>query len=160
MSLEMFNEIIPYVGIGPIKLGMTLEEVRTIIKAQKMKFDQWIDPNEWCEPSIPWTLIRIEKAITMVFVKGILFEIGLEESYIGSLPNGIHIGMPMSEVEKMEPNLKYNEDDEEFESPNGYWIGDEIASGKVVSITIFLPDVELDSDEFFKYEWLEKYLQK
>ena len=160
MNLEFFDEVTPYVGVGPIKLGMTLEEVRTIIKAQKIKFDQWIDPHKNCTPEIPWTFIRIDKAILLVFVKDILFEIYVEEPYKGSLPNGISIGMPMAEAEKIDTQLEYNDDEEDYESPNGYWLGDEIESGKVVSITIYLPDVELDDDEFFKYEWLEKYLQK
>ena len=34
----------------------------------------------------------------------------------------------------------------------------EIETGLICSITVFLPEVE--SDDFFEYEWLEKYLNK
>lgn len=159
MIFDMNKNIIPYEGIGEIKLGMRLDEVRGYLKTNHIKFDQWIESNEGFEPEIPWVNIRIRNSITLTFVKDILFEILLQNEYKGALPNGIKIDMEMNEVEQIEPSLKYDDDDEIFVSDNGYWIGDEIELGKVVSITIFLPDVELDDDEFWKYEWLEKYFE-
>jgi len=158
MIFEMNDNIIPYEGIGEIKLGMRLDDIREYLKSNQIKFDQWIESNEGYEPEIPWVNIRIKNSITLTFVKNILFEILLQNEYKGALPNGTQIDMEMNEVEQIEPSLKYDDDDEIFVSDNGYWIGDEIESGKVVSITIFLPDVELEDDEFWKYEWLEKYL--
>lgn len=159
MIFDMNNRIIPYEGIGELKLGMRLEDIRRYLKNNQIKFDQWIESNEGFEPEIPWVNIRIRNSITLTFVKDILFEILLQNEYKGALPNGIKIDMEMNEVEQIEPSLKYDDDDEIFVSDNGYWIGDEIELGKVVSITIFLPDVELDDDEFWKYEWLEKYFE-
>ena len=158
MVFDMNSKIIPYEGIGEIKLGMKLEDVREYLKNNQIKFDQWIESNKGFEPEIPWVNIKINNSVTLTFVENILFEILLQNEYIGVLPNGIHIGMEMKEAEKIEPSLRYDDDDEIFVSGNGYWIGDEIESGKVVSITVFLPDVELDDDEFWKYEWLAKYM--
>ena len=125
--------------------------IEIITKRKRNAFDQWIESNEGYEPEIPWVNIRIKNSITLTFVKNILFEILLQNEYKGALPNGTQIDMEMNEVEQIEPSLKYDDDDEIFVSDSGYWIGDEIESGKVVSITIFLPDVELEDDEFWKY---------
>ena len=64
--------------------------------------------------------------------------------------------MKMSEAEQLDPTLQYNDDDEDFISNEGYWIDDEFESGLICAITIFIP--ELDSEDFFKYEWVEKYM--
>ena len=61
----------------------------------------------------------------------------------------------MSELEEIDKSLKYNEDDEDFVSKNGYWIEDDLDTGKICSITIFLPEV--DSEDFFKYERIDNY---
>ena len=45
--------------------------------------------------------------------------------------------MKMSELEEIDKSLKYNEDDEDFVSKNGYWIEDDLDTGKICSITIF-----------------------
>lgn len=154
-----YNEkIIPYTGIGDLKLGMNLMEAKKLLKAYDVKYDQWTDANKGFEPEIPWTFIRVENSIVLTFVKNVLFEIECQGKYKGALPNGICIGMNMQEAEGIDPSLKYNDDDEDFISSNGYWLGDEIESGCVVYITIFLPEVELDEKEFWKYEWLDKYI--
>ena len=85
-----------------------------------------------------------------------LFEISFEGKYAGTLPNGVGVGMSMKELEDIDDTLKYDDDDEMFVSENGYWIIDDIDSGKVKTITIFLEDV--NSDDFFDYEWVNKYL--
>ena len=152
------DSIIPFIGTETFKLGDTLQDVRTYLKSNKIRFNQSVNPNKGCTPEVAWTFIEIEKSITLCFVKDILFEILFENEYKGTLPNGCSIGTKMSELEKMDPTLDYNDADEDFISENGYWIGDEIETGLICSITVFLPEV--DRDDFFKYEWLEKYLNK
>lgn len=154
--MTLLNEnILPYVGTDTFKLGDNLCNIRQSLKHNKIKFNQRIDPNKGCEPEVPWIFIEIENCITLCFAKDILFEIVLENDYTGKLPNGVFIGMKMSELEEIDKSLKYNEDDEDFVSKNGYWIEDDLDTGKICSITIFLPEV--DSEDFFKYEWIDNY---
>ena len=91
----------------------------------------------------------------MSFVDEVLFEISFENEYMGKLPNGIGIGNSMEELEKQDSSLEYNDDDECFVSAEGYWIIDDIDTGKVQTITIYLEEV--NSEEFFEYEWTKKY---
>ena len=158
MNTIMNYDIVPYEGIGCIKLGMKLEDIRMFLKENKISFDQWVDSNDGFDSEIPGICIRINKSVTLVFVKDILFEAYVENEFKGKLPNGAHIGMSMNQLEDMDPSLTYNDDDEDFISELGYWIEDEIESGTVVTISIFLPEVESSGDEFWTYKWLEKYL--
>ena len=153
--IDMTCNIIPYVGIGNIKLGMSIESVRSFLKEQHIRFDQWVEPNKGMDPEIPWTFIRIEKSIVLTFVEGVLFEIFLENKYRGKLPNGISVDMKMTDAKQIDQTLEYNEDEEDFISKEGYWLGDLVETGKIISITIFLPEVE--KDDFFEYTWVKKY---
>lgn len=87
--IDMTYSIIPYVGIGEIKLGMSIGSVRKYLKDQHIGFDQWIEPNKGMDPEIPWAFIRIENSIVLTFAEGVLFEIFLENKYRGKLPNSI-----------------------------------------------------------------------
>ncbi len=149
------DRIIPYIGTDSFKLGDTLDCVRTFLKINKVGFDQKVDPNNGCTPDIPWTFIKIRNGITLCFVMDILFEMVLEKDYLGKLPNGGCIGMKIAEFEEIDSSLEYNDEDEDYISKQGYWVTDNIDTGEVDSITVFLPEVE--RNDFFKYEWVSKY---
>lgn len=155
-ELLLTETIIPYIGTDTFILGMNLMKARTILKENGIPFSQWIDPHKGCTPEIPWTFISIaEKSILLTFAEGILFEITFEQNYSGGLANGIHIGTNMEEVNRIDPSLKYNDDDEVFVSRSGYWIEDDLDTNKIMSITVFLPEIE--QEDFFEYKWVEKY---
>ena len=155
--IDIIEETIkPYIGIGQLQLGMTLPKTRAMLKESKTPFNQSVDPNKGCTPEVPWTFINIFDSVTMCFAKDILFFIVVEGKYKGKTANGLYIGMKMSDAEQLDPTLEYNDEDEDFISKEGYWINDEIESGLICAITIFIP--ELDSEDFFKYDWVEKYL--
>ena len=146
----------PYIGIGKIQLGMTLSDIRAMLKETKTPFNQTVNPNKGCTPEVSWTYIKIFDSVTMCFAKDILFSIVVEGKYKGKTTNGLYVGMKMSDAEKLDSTIQYNDEDEDFISKEGYWIEDEVATGLVCAITIFIP--ELDSNDFFKYEWVKKYL--
>jgi hypothetical protein len=155
---SLFSEkIVPYHGIDTITLGMTLSEVRNYLKNNKIPFNQAMESNKECTPPIPWISITVDDSLSMSFVKDILFEMSFEGKCSGRLPNGVGIGTEMKELERLDPSLEYDDDDEVFVSQDGYWIIDDIDSGKVKTITVFLEEVE--SDDFFDYEWTNKYLK-
>ena len=155
--IDIFEATIkPYFGIGELKLGMSLEAIRSLLKASIIPFDQTINPNKGCTPEVPWTYIKISNSITLCFAKDILWSIVLENDYKGNTENGLYIGMKMSDAKQADSTLEYNEDDEDFISQNGYWINDDVESGLITAITIFIPEAG-DSDRFFAYNWVEKY---
>ena len=53
------------------------------------------------------------------------------------MPNGLKIGMPIEEASKIDTELKFDDWEEDWQSPLGYWIQDE-ATSKIVTITIFV----------------------
>ena len=85
-----------------------------------------------------------------------MYEMYFQNNFKGTLPNGGCIGMDFEQLEKIDPTLKYNDDEEDFNSKNGYWVLDDIDTKKIVTITIFLPVVETDA--FYEYEWTNEYL--
>lgn len=154
--INLFKDAIsPYKWTDTIKLGMTLSEVRDYLKQNKIPFNQTMDSNKDCTPPIPWVYITIESSISMSFVKDVLFEISFEGKYEGRLPNGAGVGTDMKELEVLDSTLEYDDDDELFTSKDGYWVVDDIDTGKVKTITVFLEEV--NSEDFFEYEWCDKY---
>lgn len=158
MSKYLDCSIIPYKGIDSIEFGTKLEDIKIRLKKEQIPFVQTIDSNKGCVPEIPWIYITIENSITLCFVKGILFEIVVENNYKGKLLNGGHIGMQLVDLEGIDNSLKYNDEEEDYYSEKGYWILDDIETGRVLSITVFVP--EINDDDFFEYKWIDKYLYR
>ena len=154
--LSLKEKIIPFEGIESFRLGNTLDEVRDLLKREKISFNQSIIPNKGCTPELPWALIEILGSISMCFVENVLFEIVLENKYQGEIFNGIKLGMTMEEAIRIDPTIRYNEDDEDYISDNGYWLEIDAETDKIVSITVYVPEAD-DSSVFFTYEWVNKY---
>lgn len=150
------EQIIPYVGNESFKFGMCKQEVIKAIKAERLSYREWIDPHKGCTPEVPWKYVEVENSITFCFVEDTLFEIVFENTYEGVLPNGIGIGMSMEEALQRDSSISFNDEDEDYVSKEGYWIEDDIFSGKVVSITVFVPQAE-DAQAFFSYKWVSDY---
>ena len=142
----------PFEGLDEIKLLSSLDDVKNYLKKNNIRFTVEYQSNKGCEPEIPWIILHVENSISLMFAKDKLWQIYLEEKYAGSLPNGIRIGMPVEEALKIDPSLKYNDWDEDFESDDGYWIEDDLANNTVLSIAVFIKEV-LDDDIFYRYEW-------
>ena len=156
MNKYLSERIIPYEGIESFKLGMKLDEVRQILKNNKIPFDQTMQSNRGTTSEVPWIFITIDSSLTLCFAKNVMYEMYFKNDFKGKLPNGGYIGMDMEQLEKLDPLLEYNDDEEDFNSKNGYWILDDIDTKKVAIITIFLPIVE--KEEFYSYEWVNDYL--
>lgn len=105
----------------------------------------------------PWNVISIpergeHEAINITFAKNRLFRICLYEDFDGKLPNGIHTGMTIEEALEIDKNLSYNDDNDElYESPDGYWLDYHRGTRKILTILIFIP--ALERDDFFDYKW-------
>lgn len=146
------EKLTPFIGIGKIKLMSLLDDVKKILKDNNVNFTIENQSNKGCNPEVPWIMLHIENSITLSFAKNKLWEIYCEGDFSGELPNGIKIGMPLDEALKIDPSLKFDDWNEEFESSEGYWVEDNLDDNAVMSITIFIKEV-LDDDTFFRYEW-------
>ncbi len=85
-------------------------------------------------------------------VQNKLFEIWVEEKFSGKLPNGIKVGMSMKEACKIDSKLKFDDWEEDWRSPLGYWIAQKLDTKQIKVIAIFIKEI-LDYDLFEKYEW-------
>lgn len=155
--IDLSTPIVPYIGTGIFKLNVSYDEVKTLLAKQNISYKEEVWEATDVDP--PWTVIIICKegspekclAIKLFFAKNRLFRICLYEGFEGKLPNGIHIGMPLDEAQKIDPTLTFDDWDEMFISANGYWTEDDVYTKKICWIAIFIPAFE--RDDFFDYKW-------
>ena len=98
-------------------------------------------------------MITVNHVMSLFFAKNRkLFRIVLWQAYSGSLPNGIHPGMKIDEATCIDPDLKYVNWNEDYESDTGYWLEDDVESGEIMSISIFIKEM-LNDDQFDNCDW-------
>lgn len=152
----MKEEIIltPYVGMTDFNLYSSFDDCKKKVKDLGIKYRIDIWENKGCTPEVEWKIIRLENGINLFFAKEKLFKIYVVLPFIGSLNNGIRLGMTLKECLKIDPKLFYNDDFEGFESPNGYWIEENLNTDVIETITIFIKELE-DDDIFDSFSWAE-----
>ena len=146
------KNIVPFKGYGEFLLYQSVNEAKTVIKNHSMKYTSEVWKNNECTNPIPWTIIRIEDNIYMFFANDKLFKIYLSNGCNAKLSNGISIGMKLDEALAIDPDLEYGDWEEDYQSPHGYWLEDDLDNGTVMSITIFIKEA-LDEELFEKYNW-------
>ena len=147
----MKRMIIPYQGIGAFHLYSSEETIKKQLQLEEESFveEEW---NNNGNESVPWRIIRTASKMNFFFANDKLFKIYVEEGFDGSLESGVSIGMPMDKAIRLDPELKYNDWEEDWNSPKGYWIEDELDNNTVATITVFIKEI-LDDELFYKYEW-------
>ena len=60
--------------------------------------------------------------------------------------------MNIDDAIKIDNQLSFDDWEEEWISPNGYWIEDSIDNNTVLNISVFIPEL-LDDELFDKYNW-------
>lgn len=147
------NQIIPFEGLGNIKLYSKLEEVKSFLDVNNIKYFSEIWSAEGETIPNPWTVLFIENSINLYFAgNDKLFKIYCCGDYKGSLPNGINLDTELLKAKEIDTSIEYNDDGEDYESNNGYWIEDNLDTGKLLSITIFIKEL-LDDDTFDSLKW-------
>lgn len=71
---------------------------------------------------------------------------------MGSLSNGISLSTTLKDALTIDASLKYNNDGEVFESHDGYWIEDDLDTGGLLSITVYIKEL-LDASCFDSLKW-------
>ncbi len=145
--------LMPHKGIGKICLYSNYEEILKILDKEKISYEIITQDNSECTVGYNWKIIFVEESIKLFFSEGNykLFKISVEERADIKLPNGIFAGMNTEEALKLDPNLKYNEWDEIYESKNDYYLEDSLLTGKIVSLNICIK--EIDDDNFDLCNW-------
>ncbi len=154
--IDLTTPIIPYVGTGIFKLDSSYNEIKSLLAEHNISYKEEIWEATDVDP--PWHIIGISRvgeeydALSLTFAKNRLFRICLYEDFYGKLPNGIHTNMTIEEALIIDKNLYYNDDNDElYESPDGYWLDYHRGTRKILTIIIFIP--ALESDDFFDYNW-------
>ena len=145
-------DIIPFEGVGKFKLYSSVAEVKKILDEEKISYSEKIIDNKACTPPDPWFELYIKDTIGFWFVRDKLFEIWVDKNFKGSLPNGLKIGMTIEDACKIDTELKFDDWEENWQSPLGYWIENE-ATPQIISISIFIKEAFYDDDLFYSYEW-------
>ena len=144
--------LIPYKGVGKYQLYQTVKDTISMLQEDGDSFVEELWSNENLTNPVPWTIIRTASGMNMFFAKNKMFKIYVDGVFSGTLPNGIGIGMKMSDAVKADANIKYDDWEEDWQSPDGYWLEDDPSNGTVLTITIFIR--ELLNDELFEqYNW-------
>lgn len=146
------SNIIPFEGYGDFRLYQPEDEARAIIKAHKYRYTTEVWSNSDCTNPVPWTIMRIEKKIHLFFARGKLFKIYLDNNCPGLLPNGVGIGTSIARAIEIDNELFYDDWEEDYQSPKGYWLEDDPESNTIIAVSIFIKEV-LDDEIFDKYEW-------
>ena len=148
-------KIIPYLGTESIRFTMTYAEVISYLKKNHIRFNTEHWSNRGCTPEVAWDIIRIGDYISIFFAKGVMFKMYFENSYSGSLNNGISLGMNIDDALKIDSSLQFDDWEADYASDNGYWLETDALTGDIISITVFIKEVE-DDEVFYSYRWCEK----
>lgn len=76
-----------------------------------------------------------------------MFKIYIMNDCKAKLPNGIEVGMSIEKSIEIDKTLSYDDFDEIYISSKGYWLEDNSWTDTVVSIQVFVK--EIDDEDFF-----------
>ncbi|MBP3891123.1 MAG: hypothetical protein J6D29_03035 [Solobacterium sp.] len=142
----------PFIGLDEFKLLSSVEQVEKLLKQNGEKYTKEIWPNEELTNPVPWTVINTASGLSFFFANDKLFKIYVEDNTDYALENGIKIGMPLEKAKQIDSKLSYDDWNEDWASSQGYWLEDNIETGCIASITVFIKEV-LNDELFDKYEW-------
>lgn len=142
--IDINAPIIPYVGMGGLRLYSKLESMRSILDQENVRSQILNDT---------WIRYDIGDFLELFFHLGNkkLFKITTLDGYKGKLFNMIFVGMKEKEFSKIEPTFIYDEFEEVFESEKGVFIETDAIEHTARWISIFVK--ELDTEDFDKGNW-------
>lgn len=136
--------IIPFKGMGDIPLYSTIEELHDVLSkpdvTSTLLNDRWI---RYDIPNVMMLFFHIKNHK--------LFKMCTQATYEGKLFNRIGTSTYEEEFCKIDPEIVYDEFEEVWESPKGYFIETEIETNTASWITIFIK--ELHDKNFENAEW-------
>lgn len=142
--IDCYAPIIPWEGMGGIKLYSTIKDHRSIIQRRDVKA---VLLNNL------WIRYEIDNILYLFFhlVNGKLFKITTLDKYKGKLFNKISIGMTETELLQVEPSFIFDELEEVFESQKGVFLETDPVGHTVKYISVFIK--EIDNVDFEEGLW-------
>ena len=139
--IDISAPIIPFEGMGNIKLYSTIEDLSDIISRPDVT--SVILNNCW---------IRYDISNTMMLFFHLknrkLFKICTQEAYAGKLYGVIDTSTHEDDFTKIDPEIIYDDFEEVWESPKGYFIETDAETGLATWINVFIKEtLEEDFEE-------------
>lgn len=136
--------IIPWVGLGGVKLYSHLSQFYDLVDKQDEKSSLLVKF---------FVRYEIKDSVDLWFnlLNGKLFKITASKGYNGLLFDRIHIGMHIDEVLQIEPSFEYDDFEEVYVSPKGVFIETDPVEQTVLWISVYVK--ELDNDDFERGNW-------
>lgn len=149
----MKKVLVPNYGIDNIKLYDYYENVIAELEDRKIEYSVIVQDNSFCTVGYNWLIVTINNIISLYFSEGNykLFKISVKNNSEIVLPNGIYVGMSLEDALSCDSKLRFNEWEEIYESEELYYIEDSLDTNKVVSLNIFVK--ELNDENFDDCKW-------
>lgn len=136
--------IIPWIGMGGIKLYSHISELKSLLESEKVECFLY---NKF--------LVRyeIKGKIYMFFnlINGKLFKITTLEEYKGLLFDEIYVGQKTEEMLRVDTSFEYDEFEEVYVSDKGVFVETEPETDTVKWISVYIK--ELETEEFDRALW-------
>lgn len=144
MIINLEAPIIPWVGMGGIKLYSHISELKSLIeeeKAEYFMYDKFLVRYE------------IKGKIYLFFnlLNGKLFKITTLDEYKGLLFNKIFVGQNVEDLLTYDASFEYDEFEEVYVSDKGVFIETDPVTNTVQWISVFIK--ELETEKFDKAMW-------
>jgi len=147
------NNLKPFEGLEEIRLYSSLDDVKNYLDSNSIKYTSEVWSSEEETIPNPWTVLFVDGGVNLYFAgNNKLFKIYCTQGYGGALPNGISLNTTLEEAKRIDNTLEYSDDGEDYESKDGYWIEDDLDTGKLFSITIYIKEI-IDNDVFDGLKW-------
>ncbi len=142
--IDKYAPIIPYEGMGRIKLYSTIRDLKDLLGSAEVK---GVMLNNL------WVRYEIDNCMYLFFhlVNGKLFKITTLDEYKGKLFDKISVGMKETDFLEFDNSFVYDEFEEVFESDKGVFIETDVVEHTARWISVFVK--ELESDDFEEGNW-------
>lgn len=132
--IDIKAPIIPYEGMGGIKLGSSIKDLKDILTDSKVKAT--VLNNLWIRYEISDDLY-----LFFSLLNGKLFKITTLSGYKGLLWGKIKVGMKAKDFIKIEPSFRYDDFEEVYECDKGVFI--ETYEDRAMWISVYVRDIDL-----------------
>lgn len=144
MRINENAPIVPYEGLGEIRLYSTIDELKDILLSDDVNVK--IINNKWIR-------YDVQNSIELFFhlKNSKLFRITTLDGYKGKLFGKIAVGTSKEEMLRIEPTFLYNDFEEVWESEKGIFVEMDAVENTVKWISVYIS--ELDFDNFEEADW-------
>ena len=144
MEINFSAPIVPFEGLGGIKLYSTRTELTNLLELEGTE-SEVINDN--------WIKYNVQNSVELFFHRGNnkLFRITTLDDYKGLLFGKIGVGTNEKEMLHAEQSFVYDDFEEVWESPKGVFIEMDAETNLVRWISVYIK--EMDMDNFEDAEW-------